>query len=381
MNNNQAIALLGSTGSIGCQTLEVAKSLGIRVLSLSAHKNLTLLEEQTRRFLPVVVAVYDEKSASDFKVRVADLDVKVVSGSEGLIEAATVEGASTVITAVVGMIGLLPTLAAIKLGRRIGLANKETLVCAGQLVMKAAKEADCEIIPVDSEHSAIFQCLNGENRGDVKSLILTASGGTFRGKKRHELIDVTPEMALRHPNWSMGQKITIDSSTLMNKGLEVIEAVHLFDIAPSNIQVVIHPQSIIHSMVEFSDSSIIAQLSEPDMRLPIAYALTYPERKPSLTPALDFSTLSTLTFELPDLIAFPSLDLAFKTAEIGGTACAVLNGANEVAVEKFLQGKLSFYGIYEAVSGALSHVKNKENPTLEDILEADRQARDFVSKN
>jgi len=376
-----AIALLGSTGSIGRQTLEIAENLGLRVLSLSADTSIALLEEQTRRFNPLVVAVYDEKSARDFRVRVADLGVKVVSGMDGLIEAACVDGAQTVVTAVVGTVGLLPTLAAIKLSRRIALANKETLVCAGELVMRAAKEHGSEIIPVDSEHSALFQCLRGENSKSIKKLILTASGGPFRGKVRSELLGVTPELALRHPRWNMGKKISIDSSTLMNKGLEIIEAIHLFDICADKIDVVVHPESIIHSMVEYSDSSVIAQLSETDMRLPIQYAITYPHRLPSPTPALNFAKLQSLTFQAPDFDTFPCLELAIKTSLVSGTACAVLNAANEAAVQLFLEKKLSFYGIYEVVKGALENINNIKNPTLEDIVEASDAAKDFVLKN
>ena len=374
----KSISLLGSTGSIGRQALEVAGHLGLRVLALSANKNITLLEQQARRFRPKIVALFDEDAACDFAVRVRDLDVRVVSGMDGLIEASCVDGAHTIVTAVVGTVGLLPTLAAIRLGRRIALANKETLVCAGELVMKCAEEHGAEIIPVDSEHSALFQCLRGESVKSVKKLLLTASGGPFRGKSREYLKGVTPEMALRHPNWSMGNKITIDSATLMNKGLEVIEAIHLFGIAPEKIEVVVHPESIIHSMVEFSDSSIIAQLGEPDMRLPIQYALTYPERKTSPAKELDVSKLIALTFESPDLDAFPCLDLAVKTSKISGTACAVLNGANEAAVELFLQGKIGFYGIYEAVSAALENIGNTHCPSLQDIISADKAAKAFV---
>jgi len=379
--SKSAISLLGSTGSIGRQTLDVAEALGLQVLSLSADKSIELLEEQTRKFKPKIVAVYNEDAARDFSVRVADMDVKVVSGMGGLIEAACVDGAQTVVTAVVGTIGLLPTLAAIKLSRRIALANKETLVCAGKLVMKAAKEHGSEIIPVDSEHSALFQCLQGENPKTIKKLILTASGGPFRGKSRSELVDVTPEMALRHPNWSMGKKISIDSSTLMNKGLEFIEAVHMFDISPDKIEVVVHPQSIIHSMVEYTDSSVIAQLSQTDMCLPIQYAITYPKRMPSPTQALDFSKLMSLSFEAPDFEVFPCLPLAIKSAKLSGTAPAVLNAANEAAVELFLEHKLSFYGIYEAVSSALEEIRNIPNPTLDDIIIAGEAAKAFVNKS
>jgi len=376
-----SISLLGSTGSIGTQTLDVAEKLGLKVCALSADKNIKLLEEQTRRFNPSVVAVYNDASANEFKVRVRDLDVHVVSGMDGLIEVACVDNAQTVVTAVVGTIGLLPTLAAIKLGRRIALANKETLVCAGELVMNSAREHGAEIIPVDSEHSALFQCLRGEDVSSVKRLILTASGGPFRGMSRALLKDVTPEMALKHPNWSMGPKITVDSSTLMNKGLEVIEAVHLFGISTDRIEVVIHPESIIHSMVEYSDNSVIAQLSEPDMRLPIQYAITYPSRITCPTSALDFSALRSLTFEMPDNEAFPCLKLAFRAASIRGTACAILNGANEAAVDLFLQGKIGFYSIHDLVQSALESIKNIDHPSLSNIIEAGESAKAFVMTN
>jgi len=373
-----SISLIGSTGSIGRQTLETAQLLGLRVCALSAGSNIHLLEEQTRRFRPSVAAVFDESAARDFKSRVRDMDVQVFAGAEGLIEAARADGAGTVVTAVVGTVGLPPTLAAIGMGRRIALANKETLVCAGEYVMRSAKEHGAEIIPVDSEHSALFQCLRGESHSSVKKLILTASGGPFRGFKKQDLKDVTPGMALAHPKWSMGKKVTIDSATLMNKGLEVIEAAHLFSIPPARISVTIHPESIVHSMVEFADNSLKAQLSLPDMRLPIQYALTYPERCRSLAGELDISHLSALTFEEPDLDAFPCFRLALETAGLRGTACAVLNAANEAAVYLFLRGNLSFYGIYEAVSSALETLGSIGNPSLDDILEADRAAKEFV---
>ena len=379
-NSDFAISLLGSTGSIGRQTLDVAVRLGLKISALSANTSIELLEKQVRQFRPEIAAVYDEAAARDFKVRVSDLNVRVTSGMDGLIEAACVSGADTVVTAVVGTIGLLPTLSAIKLSRRIALANKETLVCAGKLVMSSAKQYGAEIIPVDSEHSALFQALQGENQKSVKKLILTASGGPFRGMSRSALVNVTPGMALKHPNWSMGRKITIDSATLMNKGLEFIEAVYLFAVPPEKVDVVIHPESIIHSMVCYTDNSVIAQMSYPDMRMPIQYAITYPQRKPCPTAEMDFSKLSALTFEAPDLDTFPCLKLAQQTARISGTACAILNGANEAAVELFLQGKLGFHGIHDAVCGALENIKNVSNPSLEDILDADRASREFVNK-
>lgn len=377
-----AIALLGSTGSIGRQTLETAELLGISVRSLGAYKNIKLLEDQTRKFKPDVVAVFDDAAAQDFKASVRDMDVRVVAGIDGLVEAACVEGASTVVTAVVGTVGLIPTLAAIEQGRTIALANKETLVCAGSVVMKAAKARGAEIIPVDSEHSALFQCLKAEKPEYVKKLILTASGGPFRGWSKGELARVTPEMALRHPNWRMGEKITIDSATMMNKGLELIEAAHLFGIPPEKIDIVVHPESIVHSMVEFNDNSVIAQLAQPDMRLPIQYALTYPERRPSLVDTLDLTKLSSgLTFEPPDFNAFPCLSLAIEAAKAGGTAPAVMNGANEAAVARFLAGEIGFYGIYESVCAALDNIAYIEEPSLEDLIAADKQAKQFVTES
>jgi len=375
---NSSVSILGSTGSIGEQALEVAEHLGFRVCALSANTNIRLLEEQTRRFRPTVAAVFDEAAARDFAVRVRDLGVRVASGINGLIEVATVDGADIVVTAVVGIVGLRPTLAAIQLGRRIALANKETLVCAGELVMGKAQEHGAEIIPVDSEHSAIFQCLRGEAASSIKALMLTASGGPFLGKQQGELLCVTPEEALKHPNWNMGRKITIDSATLMNKGLEVIEAVHLFRVPLEKVRVVVHPQSVIHSMVEFVDNSVAAQLADADMRLPIQYAFTCPERIPSPTRGLDIMELRSLTFEAPDLDTFPCLGLALEAAKSCGTAPAVLNGANEAAVEMFLQGGLSFYGISDSVRGALDGIGCIPNPSLDDIIAADKSAKRFV---
>ena len=372
------ISLLGSTGSIGRQTLEVARALGVTVRALSANRDIESLEAQIREFQPAIAAVFDEAAARDIAARVRDMSVHIASGADGLVEAACVDGADTVVSAVVGTAGLLPTLAAIRLGRRLALANKETLVCAGELVMGAASEYGAEIVPVDSEHSALFQCLNGESPTSVRKLILTASGGPFRGMAREELARVTPEMALKHPNWSMGKKVTVDSATMMNKGLEIIEAAHLFSVPPERIRVVVHPESIIHSMVEFSDNSVKAQLSLPDMRLPIQYALTYPTRKLSLVPELDLARSPSLTFFEPDLEAFPCLELAITTAGKRGTACAILNAANEAAVELFLDGKLGFYGIYESICEALEQTINIERPTLEDIIAADASAKRLV---
>ena len=373
----KSVSLLGSTGSIGRQTLEVADQLGMDVCALSAKSDIGLLEQQVRKYKPAVAAVFDERAASDLAVRLRDLPVNVVSGMNGLVEAAAMEQADTVVTAVVGTVGLIPTLAAIEKGKRIALANKETLVCAGELVMRAAEKADAEILPVDSEHSAIFQCLEGSEKA-LNKILLTASGGPFRGKTASQLEKVTLSQALSHPNWSMGRKITVDSATLMNKGLEFIEAMHLYAARPEQIEILVHPQSIVHSMVEFSDHSVIAQLSVPDMRLPIQYALTYPERQPSLTPPLDLAEIGTLTFEKPDLETFRCLQLALDTAKIRGTACAVMNAANEAAVSLFLQDKISFNQIWECVRHALDRIKNIENPSAEIILAADNEARKIV---
>lgn len=373
-----SLTLLGSTGSVGRQALETAGHLGFRIMALSAGSNISLLEEQVRRFKPAIAAVADEKAYKDFRARVRDVDVRVTAGTQGLAEAACVDGAETVLVAVTGAAGLTPTLDAVKLGRRIALANKETLVCAGEIVMEEARLHAARVIPVDSEHSAIFQCLRDESPENVKRLILTASGGAFAGMGRDELSKVTPEMALRHPTWEMGRKITIDSATLMNKGFEVIEAMHLFSAPLEKISVVIHPQSVIHSMVEFVDNSVAAQLAFPDMRLPIQYALTYPQRAPSLINELDFGKLSNLTFAQPDYEAFPCLNLAIEAAKRKGTAGAILNGADEAAVDAFLAGKLSFYGIYDAVNEALGTIKITANPTSEDIICAGEEARQFV---
>lgn len=369
------ISLIGSTGSIGRQTLEVAELLGCEVVALSANKSTPLLEAQARKFKPAIVTVYDEGAARDMKARLRDTGTKVFSGMPGLIEAAAAENADTVVTAVVGTIGLKPTLAAIEHKKRIALANKETLVCAGEHVMRLSKTYKADILPVDSEHSAIFQCLNSNGCNGFKKILLTASGGPFRGKTREELEKMTCREALTHPNWKMGRKITIDSATLMNKGLEFIEAMHLYAAAPDQISVLIHPQSIIHSMVEFHDNSVIAQLSVPDMRLPIQYALTYPARLPSLTEALDLIKIRSLTFEAPDLTVFPCLKLAMDTAHIRGTACAVMNAANEEAVGLFLEEKISFNEIYECVRSVMDRIENIENASVDDILAADSEAR------
>ncbi len=375
----KAISLLGSTGSIGRQTLEVCQEMGIRVEALTAHHNIDLLERQARQFRPRLVVLYEMEAALEAARRLSDLDVKVSYGLSGLTEAASLPESDTIVTAVVGMVGLWPTLAAIERGKRIALANKETLVCAGELVMAAARRHGAEIIPVDSEHSAIFQCLQGSRgREEVRRLILTCSGGPFFGLGREEAAGKTKADALRHPNWKMGPKITIDCATLMNKGLEYIEAMRLFDMPPEQVAVVIHRQSIVHSLVEYRDGAVLAQMGTADMRLPIRYALTYPERAASPLPPLDLLTCPPLTFHRPDLEAFPSLGLAMECARVGGTSCAVLNGANEEAVGKFLRDEIAFGEIPLLVERALNAVEVRSNPTLEDILEADRKARRIV---
>ncbi len=377
----RSISILGCTGSIGRQTAAVAEHTGIRVAALTANRQIDRLEEQTRKFRPEFVAVYDEAAARQFKLAVADLDVRVGSGMEGLMEAATMDGADCVVTAVSGSVGLKPTLAAIDARKRIALANKETLVCAGDLVMARAKEKQAEIVPVDSEHSAIFQCLTGRGEGELHKILLTGSGGPFRGRRREELEDVTPEQAVKHPNWSMGAKISVDSSTLMNKGLEFVEAMHLFGVTPDDITVVIHPQSVIHSMVELIDGTVIAQLGVPDMGLPIQLALTYPERCPSMFEHLDFWKLRDLSFEEPDLENFPCLALAMDCARRGGTAPCVMSAANEVAVHLFLQHKLGYNRIYDAAAGAVEAVGVTAADDLDTILTADAAARAWVREN
>ena len=372
------ISILGSTGSIGRQSLDVIAACGMEVAALTANSSVELLEQQVRQFKPELAVLMDEKAANDLRVRIADTDTRVAWGMEGLIEAASLPSADTVITAVVGMVGLRPTLAAIEQGKRIALANKETLVCAGELVMAAAKRYGAEIVPVDSEHSALFQSLQGcrDQKKEVKRLILTASGGPFFGWKREQLEEVTLEQALKHPNWSMGAKITVDSATLMNKGLEFIEAMHLYAMDPDKISIVVHRESIIHSLVEYCDNAIIAQLGTPDMRLPIQYALTWPERTVGPAAPLDLLTCGSLTFAKPDMEAFPCLPLALQAARTGGTAGAVLNGANEAAVGQFLQKKIGFMDIARRVAYAMEQVKLVQNPNLEDVLQADRAARE-----
>ena len=377
----KSISVLGCTGSIGRQTIAVAEHIGMPVVALTANRKIDMLEEQARRLHPRFVAVYDEEAARQFKVAVADTDIQVGSGMEGLIHAATMEETDCVVTAVSGAVGLKPTLAAIDGKKRIALANKETLVCAGDIVMARAAEKGAEIVPVDSEHSAIFQCLMGREKGELRKILLTGSGGPFRGKARAELEDVTPEQAVKHPNWSMGAKISVDSATMMNKGLEFVEAMHLFGVTPDDIQVVIHPQSVIHSMVELVDGTVIAQLGVPDMGLPIQLALTYPQRCPSMFSRLDFTTLQSLSFEAPDYEKTPCLKLAMDCARMGGTAPCVMSAANEVAVGLFLRHQLGYNRIYDAAASAVEKVGVVQNPDLETILAADAAARAYVLEN
>lgn len=373
------LVILGSTGSIGTQSLEVARRQGYRVTGLVAGGNIDLLEKQAREWKPKTVAVFNRERAKDLKIKLADTDIKVLSGEDGVCEVAGDKG-DTVINAIVGIAGLKPTLSAIDSGKTIALANKETLVTGGEIVKKKAKEKGVSILPVDSEHSAIFQSLQGAPKGSLKKILLTASGGPFFGKTRDELQNVTVEDALNHPNWSMGAKITVDSATLMNKGLEVIEAVHLFDISADNIEVLVHRQSIVHSGVELSDGAVIAQLGTPDMRLPIQYALTYPERSNYAFEKLDLFKIGTLTFEKPDTDTFRCLPLCIKAITEGGIAPTVVNGANEEAVKLFLEGKIKFLAIADLVEKALQSVDNKKDFTLDDIFEADRLARQSVRK-
>ena len=373
------ISLLGSTGSIGRQSLEVIQACGIKVGALTANSNVVRMEEQARQFQPELAVMMDEQAAADLKVRLADTPVRVAGGLEGLLEAAELPKADTVITAVVGMVGLRPTMAAIREGKRIALANKETLVCAGQLVTEEARDYGAKILPVDSEHSALFQSLQGcKDRGEVKRLILTCSGGPFFGKTRKELEGMTREDALQHPNWSMGAKITVDSATLMNKGLEFIEAMHLYQMPPEKIFIVVHRESIIHSLVEYCDNAMIAQLGTPDMRLPIQYALTWPERVAGPATPLDLCSCGPLTFARPDTETFQCLALALEAAKTGGTAGAILNGANEAAVALFLEGKIGFLDIADRVRRAMEQVKVIADPSMTQVLEADAAAREAV---
>ncbi|MDO4515882.1 MAG: 1-deoxy-D-xylulose-5-phosphate reductoisomerase [Bacillota bacterium] len=371
----RSISILGSTGSIGTQTLDVAETCGVRVAALTANQNVDLLEQQARIFKPILVAAADTAAAAALQARLADTDIRVLAGEEGVLAAASLPEADTVVTALVGIAGLEPTLAAIDQGKRIALANKETLVCAGPLVMGRAREKGAEIIPVDSEHSAIFQSLQGSGQKEIKRILLTASGGPFFGWTRKELERVTPARALKHPNWSMGAKVTIDSATLMNKGLEFLEAMSLFDVPPEKIQVLVHRESILHSAVEYCDNSVMAQLGSPDMRLPIQYALSWPERVPGPARELDLFSCGSLTFARPDLETFRCLALAIRSAKEGGTAPAILNGANEVAVARFLEEKIAFLDIPRVVEEALDTVSREATLTLETIRRADKLAR------
>ena len=373
------VAILGSTGSIGTQTLEVARENGdLQITALAAGGNVDLMENQIREFHPALAAMWTEEKAKELRDRVKDLPVKVVSGMDGLLEVATDPASEILVTAIVGMIGIRPTIAAMKAGKDIALANKETLVTAGHIIMPLAEECHVKILPVDSEHSAIFQCLNGEHRDQLKKILLTASGGPFRGKKKEELKNVQVEDALKHPNWSMGRKITIDSATLVNKGLEMMEARWLFGVEPKDIQIVVQPKSIIHSMVEFVDGAVIAQLGTPDMKLPIQYALYYPNRRHLPGDRLDFWTLNQITFEKPDMENFPGLKLAFEAAAAGGTMPTVYNAANERAVAKFLDRKIGFLDIPEVIGSCMAEHKVTENPTVEQILETEAATYELI---
>ena len=376
----RSISILGSTGSIGRQTVAVAEHLGLRVRAITTNRSIELAEQQARRLRPAMVGVTDERAARELRVALSDTDIKVWGGAHALTEAAVISENDAVVTAVSGAVGLKPTLEAIEKGRRIALANKETLVCAGDIVMKAAKAQGAEIVPVDSEHSAIFQCLTGRT-GELRKILLTGSGGPFRGWTREQTRDVTPEQAVRHPNWSMGAKISVDSATMMNKGLEFIEAMHLFSVTPDDIEVLIHPESVVHSMVELVDGTVIAQLGVPDMTLPIQYALTYPERKPSQSERLDFTKLGRgLEFYAPDFETLPCLALAIRCARIGGTAPAVMNAANEAAVHLFLDHQIGYHDIYESVAAAVETLGSQPTDDLQTILAADAEARKFVKQ-
>ena len=374
------IGVMGSTGSIGTQTLEIVRSYPdkLKVVALAAGKNVDLLEKQIREFKPSYAVMWSEEAAEDLKQRVADLDVKIGCGMDGLLEMAVLTEMEILVTAIVGMIGIRPTIEAIKHHKDIALANKETLVTAGHIIMPLAKENHVSILPVDSEHSAIFQSLQGNRRDQVKRILLTASGGPFRGKKRDELANMTVEDALKHPNWSMGRKITIDSSTLVNKGLEVMEAKWLFDVELDDIQVLVHPQSIIHSAVEYQDGAVIAQLGVPDMKLPIQYALFYPDRLPMQGKKLDLFEVGTMTFEKPDMETFEGLQLAFQAAKAGGSMPTVYNAANEMAVSLFLDKKIRFLQITEMIREAMQHHKVIDQPSVEQILETEAYAREQV---
>ena len=372
------IAILGSTGSIGTQTVDILPSIDAEVVALTTNRRINLLEEQARALHPKMVCAMDENAARELKIKLSDTDIEVLTGMDGLIACAAESGADIVVTAVVGMVGLLPTMAAIKAGKDIALANKETLVCAGGLVMSAAKQYGVRILPVDSEHSAIFQCVQAANGNPIDKILLTASGGPFFGKKFEEMRGMTRGQALAHPNWSMGAKITIDSATMMNKGLELIEAMWLYDLPPEDIEIVVHRESIVHSAVEFADGAVIAQLGLPDMRLPIQLALTWPQRMPCKVPRMSLAEVAKLTFYAPDYEAFPALNLAKHAASLKGDRGAVLNGANEAAVGLFLNGKIGFTDIAERVAYALDTIPCKKDITLDDVLAADKAAREIV---
>ncbi len=376
----KAIGVLGSTGSIGTQTLEIVRNnKDLKVVALAAGTNVTLMEQQVREFQPRLAVMGNADAANDLRQRLQDTDTRVLAGMDGMLEMAVLEEMDVFVTAIVGMIGIRPTIAAIEAGKTIALANKETLVTAGHLIMPLAKEKKVSILPVDSEHSAIFQSMQGENKSRVSKILLTASGGPFRGRKREELTDITVEDALKHPNWSMGRKITIDSATLVNKGLEVIEAKWLFGVEPQQIQVVVHPQSIIHSMVEYVDGGIIAQLGMPDMKLPIQYALFYPDRRPMDGKRVDFFALQSISFEAPDTETFRGLAMAYDAIAKGGSMPTVFNAANEKAVGLFLEKKIRFLEIYELIQGAMENHRVVETPTVDEILNAEKEAYDYIS--
>lgn len=376
------IAILGSTGSIGTQTLDVVKNNPgeLQVVALAAGDKISKMEQQVREFRPSVVAMWSEQAAKELRIRIADLNVRVVSGMDGLIEIATLQDIDVLVTAIVGMIGIRPTIAAIEAGKDIALANKETLVTAGHIIMPMAKRRGVSILPVDSEHSAIFQALNGEPKNRVSKILLTASGGPFRGKTRSELQNIAVEDAINHPNWSMGRKISVDSATMVNKGLEVMEAKWLFDVDLYSIQVVVHPQSVIHSMVEFVDGAVMAQLGTPDMRVPIQYALFYPDRRPMDTKRLDFFELQKMTFERPDPSTFVGLRLAYKAATMGGSMPTAFNAANERAVNLFLNGKISFLQIPELIEECMDNHMVIDNPNLDEILETEKESYDYIAR-
>ena len=381
-NKTKKIAILGSTGSIGTQTLDIVrKESDLQVTAMAAGSNVELMEKQIREFHPALVAMWTEEAANDLRGRIKDLPVRVVCGMDGLLEVAAHEGAEVLVTAIVGMIGIRPTIAAIEQGKNIALANKETLVTAGHIIMPLAAKKGVSILPVDSEHSAIFQSMHGENRARVEKILLTASGGPFRGKRREELLSMTVEDALNHPNWSMGKKVTIDSASLVNKGLEVMEAKWLFDVELEKIQVLVHPQSIIHSAVQYVDGGIMAQLGVPDMKLPIQYALFYPDRRPMDTRRVDFFDLKQLTFEEPDTDTFRGLALAYRAAGRGGTLPTVFNAANEMAVALFLQRKITFLQIPELIESSMENHRVTDDPTVERILETEMETYDYIKTN